>query len=72
MWIFFGIYILNGKKFAMNNTDNYTLIKPGYKKVIPNMGITREEKTGNFIVHFEVEFPNTLDKTIREKLAEIL
>jgi DnaJ-class molecular chaperone len=56
----------------MNNTDNYTLIKPGYKKVIPNMGITREEKTGNFIVHFEVEFPNTLDKTIREKLAEIL
>lgn len=63
---------LNGKKFALNNMDNYTLIKPGYKKVIPNMGITREGKTGSFIVHFEVEFPNTLDKTIREKLAEIL
>ena len=63
---------LNGKKFALNNTDNYTLIKPGYKKVIPNMGITRDGKTGSFIVHFEVEFPNTLDKTIREKLAEIL
>ena len=63
---------LNGKKFALNNTDNYTLIKPGYKKVIPNMGITREDKIGSFIVHFEVEFPNTLDKTTREKLAEIL
>lgn len=63
---------LNGKKFALNNIDNYTLIKPGYKKVIPNMGITRDEKTGNFIVHFEVEFPDTLDKTTREKLSEIL
>ena len=36
------------------------------------MGITRDGKTGSFIVHFEVEFPNTLDKTTREKLSEIL
>ena len=63
---------LNGKKFALNNMDNYTIIKPEFKKIIPNMGLTRESSTGNLIVHFEVEFPNTLEKDVRDKLNEIL
>lgn len=63
---------LNGKKFSLNNKDNFNLIKPGYKKVIPNMGITREKAVGNLIIHFDVEFPNTLDKSVRQKLAEFL
>jgi DnaJ-class molecular chaperone len=63
---------LNGKKLSLNNTGNYTVIKPGYSKVIPNMGITRENNTGNFIVHFDVEFPEQLSEETRMKLTEIL
>lgn len=63
---------LNGKKFSLNNKENFNLIKPGYKKVIQNMGITRENAVGNLIIHFEIDFPETLDKSVRLKLAEIL
>lgn len=63
---------LNGKKFSLNNMDNYTIIKPDFKKIIPNMGITRENTKGNLIIHFEVDFPNTLEKEVRDKLNEIL
>ena len=63
---------LNGKKLALNNNENHTVIKPGYKKIIPGMGITREGRTGNFIIHFDVEFPNVLSEEIRTQIKGIL
>lgn len=63
---------LNGKKMALNNSENYTVIKPGYKKVIPNMGINREGKIGNFIIDFNVIFPDTITEDNRKKLEEVL
>ena len=63
---------LNGKKLALNNNENHTVIKPGYKKVIPNMGINREGKIGNFIIHFEVDFPDVLSEEIRNQIKDIL
>lgn len=63
---------LSGKKLALNNNENHTVIKPGYKKVIPSMGINREGKIGNFIIHFDVEFPDTLSEEIRKQIEEIL
>jgi len=63
---------LNGKKMALNNNENHTVIKPGYKKVIPNMGINREGKIGNFIIHFDVQFPDTLSEDTRKQLEGVL
>lgn len=63
---------LNGKKMAINNKDNYSVIKPGYKKVIPGMGLKRENATGSFIIDFEVQFPDKFDEETLKKLEEIL
>lgn len=51
---------LNGKKLCVNNKTTPTVIKPNYKKVIPNMGMVRENGTGNMIIEFDLEFPETL------------
>jgi DnaJ family protein B protein 4 len=56
----FDIPHINGKTFALNNTNNPTIIKPGFKKVIPNLGMVRENTTGNLIVELEIEFPESL------------
>jgi len=68
----FDFTYLNGKKMSLTNTGNLTIIKPGYQKVIPNMGITRENNTGRFIVHFDIEFPSELSEEVREQLNAIL
>jgi len=63
---------LNDKKLSLNNRENYTVITPGYKKIIKGMGITRENSVGNFIVEFDIKFPETLSLEDREKISEIL
>lgn len=63
---------LNGKRLSLNNNDNITVIKPGFKKIIPNMGIKRENNVGNLIIHFDVDFPEKLDKEAREQIDKIL
>lgn len=69
----FDIRHLNNKTFAFNNSHpNVTLIKPGYKKVIPNLGMNKNGQTGNLIVNFDIVFPDQLTIEQIEKLAEIL
>ena len=68
----FEIKHLNGKILAMNNMTNSTIIKPNYKKNVPNLGFIRGNQTGNLIIEFIVEFPNELSKEQIEKLNEIL
>ena len=58
----FEIPHLNGKTLCLNNHTNHTIIKPNFKKVIPAMGIVRENNTGNLIIEFEVEFPDSLSQ----------
>ena len=62
---------LNGKNVYLNNNTN-TIIKPTYKKVIENMGLTRETTTGNLIIEFDVEFPDTLTTEQINTLNRIL
>jgi DnaJ-class molecular chaperone len=58
----FEILHLNGKTLCLNNHTNHTIIKPNFKKVIPTMGIARENNTGNLIIEFDVDFPDTLSR----------
>ena len=63
---------INRKTFTFNNKTNATIIKPGQTKVIPNLGMVRENHTGNLIVSFEINFPNTITVEQRSKLNDIL
>jgi len=56
----FEIDHLNGKRLALNNINNPTVIKPNFKKMINGLGMTRDNSTGNLIIEFEVEFPESL------------
>ena len=68
----FEIIHLNGKKLCLNNNSNPTVIKPNFKKVVPNLGMNREESVGNMIIDFEIEFPDSLTKEQVETLSNIL
>ena len=45
-------------------------------KIVPNLGFFKEDRRGklqgNLLVVFSVEYPDKLDKEVRDKLAEVL
>ena len=63
---------LNGKKLCINNINNPTVIKPNFNKVIPSMGMIRDNSTGNMIIHFDVEFPDVLTVDQISAISKIL
>ena len=67
----FELKYLNGKMYTLN-CNSGTIIHPGYKKILPNMGLTRNEHVGNLIIQFEVEFPETITEEQIKALSEIL
>jgi DnaJ-class molecular chaperone len=67
----FEIKYLNGKSYTLNNNKG-NIIPPNYKKVYPNMGLTRENHKGNMIIHFYIEFPETLTLEQIENLSNCL
>jgi len=67
----FEIEYINGKTYTLNNNSR-NIIPPNYKKVIPDMGLTRENTTGNLIIQFYVEFPEKISDENIKKLSEIL
>ena len=46
-------------EFKINNTKG-NIISPGFKKIVPEFGIIRNEHRGNLIIEFIVKFPNKL------------
>lgn len=66
----FEIKYFNDRKFNIKNYNN--VIKPGYAKVVPNLGLTRDNHTGNLIIIFDVEFPEEISSDNIEKLKNIL
>lgn len=68
----FEINHLNGKLLCLNNKTNRNIVKPNYTKVIPGMGMNRENNTGNLIIEFWVEFPNSLTEEQMNELEKIL
>jgi len=67
----FEIKFINGKIYTLNNNSG-NIITPEYKKIIPNMGLTRESHTGNLIVIFHIEFPEKLTNEQINKIADVL
>jgi DnaJ-class molecular chaperone len=67
----FEIKFINGKIYTLNNNSG-NIITPEYRKIVPNMGLTREGHTGNLIVIFHIEFPEKLTNEQINNLSEIL
>ena len=61
---------LNERTYTINNNIG-TIIPSGFKKIIPNMGMTKEGITGNLLIIFDVEFPTKLSETVLESLKMI-
>ena len=68
----FEIKHFNGKPLHMNNMSNPVIAKPGFKKVVPGLGMIREGKTGNLIIEFDVVFPDSLSEEKIALLKDIL
>jgi len=67
----FELKYVNNKSYTINNSSG-NIIPPDYKKVIPNMGLTRENFTGNLIIIFHVLFPEKLSEEKMVLLRDIL
>lgn len=63
---------LNGKMLHMNNQATPTVVKPGFKKVVPGLGMNRSGQTGNLILDFAVDFPEALTPEQVETLRGLL
>jgi DnaJ-class molecular chaperone len=66
----FELKYITGKNYTINNNSG-NIISHGYRKIIPNMGFTRENHTGNLIIMFNVKFPEKLSDDVLDKLKKI-
>ena len=67
----FELPYLNDKTFTINNTGG-NVIPPEYKKIIPKLGLTRDDRVGNLIIMFHVQFPEKLTAEQIDKIQLIL
>jgi len=67
----FEIKYINGKSYTINNNSG-NIIQPNYRKMIPNMGLVRDNHKGNLIIIFTVEFPEKLTSDQMKQLREVL
>lgn len=66
----FELKYITGKVYTINNNSG-NIINHGYRKIIPNMGFSREQHTGNLIIIFNVKFPEKLTEEIMDQLKKI-
>ena len=66
----FEITYINGKSYTLNNNSG-NIIPHGFRKVIPNMGLERDQHKGNMIVMFNVQFPEKLSESVITSLKNI-
>jgi DnaJ-class molecular chaperone len=66
----FELKSIGGKVYTINNNSG-NIITHGYQKIIPNMGLSRDQHTGNLIIIFNVKFPEKLTEEVLEQLKNI-
>jgi len=67
----FDINHISGKKFRINN-GNGSVVGVNYQKVVPGLGMKRDQHSGNLVIVFNIKFPKKLSDKQVEKLKEIL
>ena len=67
----FEIRHLNGKSYTIQNNKG-NIISPGFTKMIPGLGLERDQDKGNLIIRFHVTYPEKLASDVVDKLAAIL
>lgn len=68
----FEITHLNGKILRINNDSQLNIIYPGYKREIPQYGMSLGDNTGTLYIEFEVDFPTELTQEQRDVIATTL
>ena len=66
----FEITYINGKSYTLNNNAG-NIIPHGFRKIIPNMGLERENHKGNMVIEFNVQFPEKLSESVIASLKKI-
>ena len=66
----FELKYITGKMYTINNHSG-NIISYGYNKIIPNMGFSRDQHTGNLIIIFNVKLPDKLTDEVMEQLKQI-
>lgn len=67
----FDLPYFNGKSFKVNNIGG-NIICDGHKKMIPELGMIRDEHKGNLIINFSVVYPQSLSQDQVEVLEKVL
>ena len=67
----FDLKYIDGREFKINNEAG-NVIPPEFRKTIPNLGMKRDDDTGNLIIIFDVIYPKQLSNKQIENLKEIL
>jgi curved DNA-binding protein len=62
---------IDGRTFHIENKKG-TLITPGYRKHVPDMGMIRDRHTGSLIIEFTVDFPKKLTDEQIQQIHDIL
>lgn len=66
----FELKYLTGKTYTITNNSG-NIISHGYKKLIPNMGLSRDGHTGNLLIVFDVKFPEKLSDEVLSALKAV-
>ena len=66
----FEITYINGKSYTLNNNAG-NIIPHGFRKIIPNMGLERDQHKGNMVIEFNVQFPEKLSESVIASLKKI-
>jgi DnaJ-class molecular chaperone len=66
----FELKYITGKTYTITNNSG-NIISHGYRKMIPNMGFSREQHIGNLIIIFNVTFPEIILEESLEQLKKI-
>jgi len=67
----FTIHHLDGKQYNIQNKAG-KVIYPGFKRVVPNLGIQRDQVKGNIQIMFDVQYPEQLSDDVIKQLQNIL
>jgi len=66
----FELKYITGKTYTITNNSG-NIISHNYRKIIPNMGFSRDQHVGNLIIIFNVTFPEKISDETLEKLKQI-